>query len=75
MRTIRDEDSDHDAYTTIDNVLAEHATAAALLVRIGDARYWIPQSVIGDDSEVYEARGEGKLVIRTWFARKAGLAQ
>lgn len=32
--------------------------------------FWVPKSVIHDDSEVYEKGGEGKLVVKTWWAQK-----
>lgn len=49
------------------------ASGAAVLVRVNGKDKWIPQSVIHDDSEVYEPGGEGKLIVRGWFARKEGL--
>lgn len=49
-------------------------TEKALLVEIDDEEYWIPQSVIDDDSEVWKKGDAGSLVIAEWFARKAGWA-
>ena len=57
----------------IANVEALHATANALLVRIDDEEYWIPQSQIHADSEVWKIGHTGTLVITRWFADKEGL--
>jgi hypothetical protein len=35
--------------------------------------FWIPKSVIHDDSEVYsEKANEGDLIVKTWWAEKNG---
>jgi hypothetical protein len=75
MRTIRDEDKPRSHATeTFGGCRALRATALALLVRFEDGKeYWVPQSQIDDDSEVYEAGGEGKLVVSHWWADKQGL--
>ena len=55
-----------------------HATAlrqtdGALLVELESGEeVWVPQSVIDEDSEVYEEGHEGDLVVSDWFARKQG---
>jgi len=53
------------------------ATDKALLCELetGDEK-WIPQSMIHDDSEVYDDgdNSEGELVLHEWFASKAGLS-
>lgn len=40
-------------------------------------KLWIPKSVIDDDSEVFNARDDGKgpgtLIVHRWFAEKEGL--
>jgi hypothetical protein len=33
-------------------------------------KFWIPQKAIHDDSEVYRAGTNGKLVVWDWFAEK-----
>lgn len=48
------------------------ATDKAVLVRIGDNETWIPQSVVHDDSEVWTAGSEGKVVVKKWWAEKNG---
>ena len=58
-----------------DDCEGRRQTAKALLVHIPDLGrdVWVPQSVIDDDSEVYEEGGSGELVIADWWARKEGL--
>lgn len=47
-----------------------------VLVIINRSEYWIPQSQIHDDSEVYTDDGvEGKLVMTRWIADKKGLIE
>lgn len=36
--------------------------------------FWVPKSVIHDDSEVYEPGHEGALVVEDWFAEERGWA-
>lgn len=39
----------------------------------GIGRFWVPKSVIHDDSEVYGGEGAaGELVVKRWFAKKEG---
>lgn len=36
--------------------------------------FWLPQSAIHDDSEVWDAKNNsGELVVKSWFAEKKGL--
>jgi hypothetical protein len=58
----------------IDDVLCINSTAKACLVLIEGEEYWIPQSQIDDDSEVWEKNDEGTLVISEWIAEQKGLA-
>ena len=50
------------------------ASAKAFKVRGSKGHeFWIPRSVIHDDSEVFEASGSnshGKLVVKRWFIEK-----
>jgi len=46
----------------------------ALLVEIDEEEYWIPQSQIVDDSEVWKKGDEGELVITDWIAGKKDLS-
>lgn len=36
--------------------------------------FWIPKSVIHDDSEVWKKGDEGELVVKYWWAEKNGHA-
>jgi len=49
------------------------ATEKAVLAVIDDEEVWIPQSVIHDDSDVWQEGDDGELVIQGWWARKTGL--
>lgn len=54
------------------------ATAKALKVRIPlkvEREVWVPRSVIGDDSEVFDAdeNAVGTLIVEDWWAEKEGL--
>lgn len=59
---------------TLEAVEAIAQTDKALLCEIEGDQYWVPQSQIDDDSEVYERGHSGKLVVTEWWARKNGLA-
>lgn len=48
-------------------------TAAALLCEIDGKKFWIPKSIIHEDSEVYKKGTEGTLIIPEWFAVKEGI--
>lgn len=43
---------------------------AAHVRREDGCNFWVPKSVIDDDSEVYKEGAEGKLVVADWFAEK-----
>jgi hypothetical protein len=36
--------------------------------------FWVPKSVIDDDSEVYDVGHTGALVVSDWFAEEKGWA-
>lgn len=42
------------------------------VLRAEEEEYWIPKSVIDDDSDVWEKGDEGDCVIKEWFAEKQG---
>lgn len=45
----------------------------ALLVKtVSGKEFWVPQSVIHEDSEVYKEGTKGKLIVHKWWARKGG---
>lgn len=58
----------------IPDVVVKHETERALLVEIAGAEFWVPKSQIHDDSEVYKADTDGKLVVSEWLAKKNGFA-
>lgn len=58
---------------SFDDVTCKKDTGKAILVNIDGDEYWIPQSVVDDDSEVYTEGNEGTLIIKEWFAVKEGL--
>ena len=57
----------------IEDAFAKAETERALLVVIDGDEYWIPQSQITDDSEVYAKGHEGDLVITDYIAEQKGL--
>jgi hypothetical protein len=59
-----------DNTATYSKSFCERATDKALCVRIQGKTYWVPQSVIHDDSEVFEVGHRGKLVVQQWWAVK-----
>jgi len=48
-------------------------TGTALLVEIEEEKYWIPQSQVSEDSEVWKKGDSGRLVISRWIAKEKGL--
>jgi hypothetical protein len=54
----------------IEDVTCTIETDNAILCRLGatGAEFWIPKSLISDDSEVYKLGTDGKLVIPEWLA-------
>lgn len=57
-------------YEELDEVKAIGETDMAILCLIGADEYWIPKSVIGEDSEVQGEGDTGILSVKEWFARK-----
>jgi hypothetical protein len=56
----------------------KHSHHAAVLVEIEGESYWIPDSQIDDDSEIYlncnmEAGTEATIVMSEWIAEEKGL--
>ena len=51
-------------------VTTEAETLQAILVVVDDTRYWIPKTVLHDDSEVYRNGTEGRLVLQEWWVDK-----
>lgn len=64
-------------WVTVNDVVCMKATDLALLCELPDGReVWIPQSHIGDDSEVYDDsdNNRGKLVITAWLAKQKSIS-
>lgn len=40
---------------------------------ITNRKFWVPKSVIHDDSEVWRRFTEGNLIVSKWWAEKKGL--
>ena len=58
---------------SFDKVRCIRETASALRVVINGDEIWVPQSQIGDDSEVYADGHEGTLVVSQWIAEQKSL--
>lgn len=61
-------------HVRIDDAICTAATDKAILVLIEGRQYWIPQSQIGVESEVWRKGDEGTLVINEWIAYVKGIA-
>jgi hypothetical protein len=63
----------------IDGAKCLRESKRAIFVRALDQTFWVPQSVVHADSEVYRENDEGNLVLMQWWVRqqpwkrKAGL--
>lgn len=66
--------ADRDDLCEFDDVFVEAETASAILCNIDGDKYWIPQSQVHANSEVWHVEDEGKLVITRWIAEQKGLA-
>jgi len=59
-------------------ILCESASGKAWKIRLDELGQveWIPKSVIHDDSEAFDDDDNacGEVVVKSWFARKNGLA-
>ena len=51
----------------------ETRNALHVVLETGEA-YWVPKSVVADESEVYEEGHEGRLVVKLWWAERNDLA-
>jgi hypothetical protein len=58
---------------TFVNAVCTRDTDKAILVEIDGDEFWIPQSHVDDDSEVYEEGQRGTLVISQWIAEQKGI--
>jgi hypothetical protein len=65
---------DSEGVARFEGVTGVAATKIAVLVRLATGfQYWVPQSVIHDDSEVFAAGQKGALIVKAWFAQKQGM--
>ncbi len=56
-------------------ILQTTAKAIRVLLDSDGKTYWVPESCVHDDSEVFRGcDDEGDLVVKTWWAEKEGLA-
>lgn len=76
----RKRDSDGDEPCLVDDAaLCVHETDQALCVELpnlGRTDFWVPKSVVHDDSEVWGKADDcnhGKLIVKRWFAREHDL--
>lgn len=71
---MRDDDSDAE---DLGQARVKRSTGKALLVETDDVgTFWVPVSVIHDDSEVYgsdASNSHGKLIVKSWWAKKEGI--
>jgi hypothetical protein len=58
----------------IDDVICVKSTEKAILVDVAGEEFWIPQSQVTEDSEVWQEGDEGTLVVTDWIAREKGLS-
>lgn len=62
------------SFIEIDAVFCVAETEKAVLVRLtDDEEYWVPKSVIGEDSEVQGHNDRGVLVVADWFVKRKGM--
>lgn len=64
---------DRDETAHFDDVTALAATDRAVLCEIHGQQYWVPQSQIHEDSEVWKRGDKGTLVVTQWWAEQRGL--
>jgi hypothetical protein len=56
-------------------IIATTDKAIRVILDSDGKAYWIPESVVHDDSEVFQGcDGAGELVVKAWFAEKEGLS-
>lgn len=53
--------------------LSVSQSGTSLLVSYEGEKYWIPQSQIHEDSEVWKKGDEGTLIIPVWLAKDRGM--
>jgi hypothetical protein len=69
---IEPEPEPHEYSETV-KCIGESRYALQLRVEGTGRKFWVPKSVVHDDSEVFEEGQEGRLVLHSWFAEKEGL--
>lgn len=48
-------------------------TVAAILVKVEGKQFWVPKSLLSEDSEVTEPGDNGVLAVEEWFALNVGI--
>jgi hypothetical protein len=65
-----------DCYEYEEDVICVHATDKAIKVTPIHPHkplpFWVPQSQIHEDSEVFQKGDEGKLRVKMWYAKEVG---
>lgn len=52
--------------------VCEEERMMAVRVVLGGVHYWIPKSVLHDDSEVFQNGHVGEVIVKHWWAEKEG---
>ncbi len=61
-------------HVDFDNTVVRSETDEAIQVELDDGRtFWIPKSLIHDDSESYELGTDGTLIVPEWLASVKGM--
>jgi len=72
LETDEDESSEPVEWHQPVRIIAESDSGKAWRCRDAEGHtFWVPKSVLHDDSEVYEKSQVGKLVVKRWFAEKS----
>lgn len=70
----RDNNSGDDAHEMGEVTVSAETAKAILCVPDNGEQFWIPKSVVHDDSEAWKKGDTGKLVVKKWWAEKNGHA-
>lgn len=70
----RDDDGGSEPCSLGEGKVLKGTEKALLFEPDGETSFWVPRSVVHDDSEVYEEEHEGELLVKHWWAEKEGKA-
>jgi hypothetical protein len=62
-----------DEMATFEGIEVTGETDKAIKCVINGLPCWVPKSLLSEDSEVYQSGTSGKLIVKQWWADKAGL--